>query len=373
MAGDVVTRENLNQLPATTVGNCYYEIQPFTMREGFGPSVSWTAVRCRIDAARRFDWRTAMVGRVRVARSIGSASTPVLSRLIPETVKWGRPVDPLSPDRPPGLQYCTGAEHVLAAGLNAAGTLQTAATRWPETAGFYYDVRFEAFPYNVWDDTKTYAFAAYATATATGSPTVAPELFRYVIRDRKMTLREQPLPLGGPSAGYRIVDDATPANRKVVGVGKVNVVYEDVSYTWVRIPRGWPPPVAYALPAAGRLWPPATDLNPKAVNPDSVLYVRDEYVGRVNDDWFDHLDVRGYAFAPGELRYDGYQTAEYVDAAGDEVMDCTFFFKRKKGGWNKFLTADGSYAAVSQDGLSTGTKLYPEGDLNLLFSYAGSI
>lgn len=372
MAGDVVRRTNLNQLARTTVGNIYYETQPLTLRDGCGPSVGWTQMRCKIDEPHRFDWVRAMVGRVLAVRSVTSSSTPVLSRLIPETLKFDEPLNPERPDRPRRLQYCVGMETVQSLGLNANGTLGTFGG-WPKTAGNCYDVRFERFPYNVWDDTKTYAFAAYATANSTGSPTVAPELFRYVVRNKRMTPREQPLPLGGPGSGFKVVDDSVEANRLTIGVGKRTVLYEDVVYTWVRIPRGWPPPVAWPPPATGPVWPPASDLNPKASEPASVYYTRDEYVGLVNHDWFDHLDVRGYAFPPEELRYDGYQTEEYVDAAGDEVMDCSFYFKRKKGGWNRSLKADGTYVSVSSTGLSTGAKPYETANMNNLFQWTAAL
>lgn len=376
MAGDVVLRTNLNQLPATTVGNIYYETQSINMRDGCGPSVGWTQLRCRIDDTNRYNWVRAMVGRVLVnvppgPYSIGSSvlGVPYLSRLVPEGLKFAEPS--LVPGVPPRLQYCSGMETVLSLGLNAFGSM---GSPWPQTSSYMYDVRWERFPYEVLDDFSTAALQSYCMGKApVGTNQMALELFRYMIRSRKNTSREQPIPTG--VAGFKLIDDSVPTNRQVIPglVAQKVVSYADVMYTWCRIPRGWPPPIQWTPPAVTfppgyPLWPPY--VNPALSSPTSTLYARDKYIGTVNDQAFDTGSVRGYAFQPGELRYDGYDQTEYVDAAGDEVADVSYLFKYKKGGWNNCLNALGNLVGFSTDGTSFGTFMYQTSNFNNLFQYS---
>ncbi|PND66255.1 hypothetical protein C1T15_28170, partial [Escherichia coli] len=85
-----------------------------------------------------------------------------------------------------------------------------------------------------------------------------------------------------------------------------------MTYKWVRVPVGWPPPVGWT----GTTWPPK--FNPVAKNPNALTRACDAFIGGVNDYWFDCAAVDGLCWPPGSLLYTGYDPGlPYYDAAGD--------------------------------------------------------
>lgn len=336
-------------LPRTTRSSIPYEIEALTPRETWGAGNSNSTIVCRQKFDDSADWVRDMVGEVKVVKP---GSTALLQRYIPEALGFGDG----------RVQFCSicdqteQGEEPNGAGSNFANEL----TGWPQTKWCKYKVVFEAFPYAVIDDAAVAVIQAGAGAWAG-----APELYRYVVRTRRTYSREQPIPAASTAGGFKIIDDAVPANRKPIGqVGFRVVAMADVTYKWVRVPVAWPPPVGYAGSISP--WPPA--FNPVALDPATVKRTRDSFIGTINSTSFDCAAPDGYCWDEGVLLYTGYDDShKYWDAAGNWVCDVIFSFKFKEGGWNKFLSARGEWKAVSLDGTSTGTRPYATNDFNALF------
>lgn len=351
-------------LPKTTRSGIPYEIKAVSP----GPKESWgagngsTSIECRVLWENSAQWIRDMVGDVGV---IKPGSTLLLKRNIPETVQFGD-------ERP---QWCTLIDQIDQGGNPSEGAnFSQAGSNWPQVAWCRYRAVFEVVPYDILNDADVAEIEAGAGAYAG-----AIELYRYVVRTRRTTSREQPIPAASTAGGFKVVDDATPANRKPVGqIGFRVIEMADVTYKWVRVPVNWPPPIGYTGGTVENPWPPV--FNPVALD-TTKLRARDKFIGSINDNWFDAASPNGYAFAPGTLLFVGYDDSNrYYDAAGDWVCDITYNFKFKggvdasgnAGGWNYFLDANGNWKLVSLNGLSTGTKPYTTNDFNKLFKYAAS-
>lgn len=338
-------------LPVTTVGSIPYEIDALSPRESWGAGNGSTSVLCRQLWERSSEWIRAMVGRVEIVKPGG---TPLLRRAVPQIVEFGD-------DRP---HWCSMVDQVDQGGeLEDGAPLQTAVTGWPETRWCRFRATFEVFPYRI----RTEAEIDEAQAAA-GSYPGARELYRYMVRSRRVYSREQPIPAASKAGGFKVVESPPLATPQPIGqVGFRVVSYADVTYKWVRVPINWPPPIGYTGPVVP--WPPLA--NPKSANPDAVEYARDKYKGRINADWFDAGAPDGYAWAPGTLLYLGYDDSyRYDDAAGEYVCDVVYSFKFKERGWNYFLNAKGEWKEVSLDGTSTGTKPYQTAAFDDLFRHA---
>jgi hypothetical protein len=352
-------------LPVTTRSGTPYEIEALSPREVWGAGNSSTSVVCRQKWSESAAWIRDMVGTVSIATFAGQA---VLSRGVPEALGYadGR------------VQFCSMVDQVEQGGNpnDDDGTAEdpdnfTTPEGWPQTLWCKYRATFEAFPYAVLSDDDVSA-AQDAFTAAGGAIAGAPELFRYIIRTRKTYSREQPIPAAGPAGGFRVVDDSGSGPGKVIGQAGFRVVsMADVTYKWVRVPVGWPPPIGYT----GGVSPWPGQFNPAGINVATDKRPRDKYIGSVNSTDFDTAAPDGYCFPAGTLFYVGYDDSErYFDAAGQWVCDVVYSFKFKEGGWNTFLNALGQFEPVTDNGRSAtygggtpGNPPYTGNDFNNLF------
>lgn len=363
-----------------------YEIEALTALETWGAGNGNSTLVCKQKWDTTDSWIRDMVGEVQVTRP-GSAY--LLRRYVPEIVQYGD-------DR---LQFCTIVDQVSQGGNpeslppppimavpDPLKNFSQAVSFWPRTLWCKYKTVFESMPYEVLDDTQVSeiqgAAGAYAGAT---------ELYRYCARTRKSYTKEQSTPGGsatGTNPGFYVVDDAMPANRKLVPGGVVfrNIQFADITITWVRVPIGWPPPAGYdADPRDGAVivWPPL--VNP-VVADIAKQRTRDTLQGRVNSDWFDCASPDGLCCPPETLLYSGYDDSKkYKDAAGDWVCDVVFSFRYKGGadadgnvrGWNHYMSSSGVWVPVTTDtvpgdgtrGTTAGKRPYKTADMNNLFQY----
>ncbi|AMV25443.1 hypothetical protein VT84_13660 [Gemmata sp. SH-PL17] len=364
MPGDVVEGTGLSELPATQNSGYPFEIEALSPRERWGAGTGAASIVCRVPWETSADWIADMVGGVRVVRG----STLELQRALPEQLNYGD-----------GRQmFCTGVEQLDMGGNAGDEPFSDAINCWPRADWIRYKAVFEVMPYKV--RTLGEIDAMVAGAASVGFTGQAKELCRWVIRNRKGSVREQKLPLGASATAFAIEGSSVPGPPKPIPgeVGFKNVVYADVAYTWVRVPVGWPPPATWTAAGVGDPWPPPANAKiynngtfvADAAASEALKYARDAFLGSVNDDWFDVADPDGYAFAPGTLLYVSYDdNYKYDDAAGNQVMDVVYYFRYKAGGWNKFLNADGDLVTVTLGGVAGGTKVYSENDFNDLFQY----
>ncbi len=332
-----------------------YEIDALTDKETWGAGNGNTTIVCRQKWLDTFAWIRDMVGEVEVTRP---GSTYLLNRYVPEIVQYGDG----------RKQFCTIVDQ-LEQGGNPTDVIgqfnfQQAVNFWPKTLWCKYRTVFESPPYAILSTSDLTAISA-----AAGDYAGAKELYRYCVRTRKTYSREQPIPAASTAGGFKVIDDAVPANRKPIGqVGFKVVSMADITIKWVRVPIGWPPPVGYDadVPGIGLVtWPPL--VNPVVLD-ITKQRTRDTYKGTINADWFDCAAPDGLCIPPGELLYIGYDDSnKYIDAAGDWVTDITFTFRQKEGGWNKFLSALGEWKEVSLDGTSGGARPYGTNNFNNLF------
>jgi hypothetical protein len=347
-------------LPVTTRSGIPYEIEALSPREVWGAGNNSTTVVCKQTWEDSATWVRDMVGESAVV--LGGTQL-LLQRRVPEVLPYndGR------------TQYCSVVDETDQGenpGGDPAANFSDVDTGWPRTRWLKYRATFEAFPFAVLSQAEMGAIA-----TAAGSLAGAIELYRYVIRSRKVYTREQPIPAATAAGGFKVIDDVVAANRKPIGqIGFRVIEFADIQYKWVRVPVGWPPPLAYA--GGANPWPPSP--NPLALDTTKER-ARDKYAGTINSDWFDAAAANGYACAPGTLLYLGYDDSyQYYDSAGAWVCDVVYSFKWKGGrdntgavgGWNKFLDATGVWREVSLSGLSAGVKPYTTNNFNHLFMYA---
>jgi hypothetical protein len=342
-------------LPVTTRSGIPFEIEALSPRETWGAGNGNTSIVCRQKWDGSATWIRDMVGTVAVTRP---GSQLVLTRNIPERIQYGDG----------RIQFCSIVDQVEQGGNAAEVNFSQAGTNWPETDWCKYRAVFEVFPYAILTSTEQADIQ-----TVAGSYAGAIELYRYVIRSRKTYSREQPIPAAGPAGGFKVIG----TNRPIGQVGFRVVSMADVTYKWVRVPIGWPPPLGW-VPVFDTDWPWPPKVNPtgstlQASGGTSTggLRARDTYIGTINTDWFDVAAPDGYCFAPGTLLYTGYDDSNrYYDAAGDWVCDVVYSFKFKEGGFNRFLDANGNWVEVSSDGTTSGQRPYQSNNLNNLFQYA---
>lgn len=352
-------------LPRTRRSGIPYEVEALSPRESWGAGSGTTSLICKVWFDDSVQWIKDMVGEVFVGGQTGGL---LLKRHVPEILRYN--------DSGSGsdsrVQFCTQVEQTAQGGNESGDNMALPDSKWPRVDWCKYRVTWEAMPYAILDDGDPIGTlpAMADIAAAAGAYAGARELYRYILRTRKTYSREQPIPAASTAGGFKVIDDATPANRKPIGqVGFRVVSMADVTYKWVRVPVGWPPPTGYAAPDPAHPWPPK--FNPGAADPAAIRRARDKYVGTINDDWFDCAAADGYQWEPGTLLYKGFDdSTKYYDAAGDWVCDVVFTFQFKEGGWNKFLTAKGEWKEVSLDGTSSGQRPYQKNNLNNLFQYS---
>lgn len=351
-------------LPKTRRSGIRFEMEALTPRESWGAGNSNSTFVCRQLANDCARWIKDMVGEVSVVASGSQGARLRLRRYIPEPLAYGF----FSDDN--RVQFCSIADQTECGGTSDGVNFSSPGSKWPATDWYKYRAVFENFPYAILDEAPIGSLPSLTDiATAAGPFAGARELYRYVIRSRKTYSREQPIPAASTAGGFKVIDDAVPANRKPIGqVGFRVVGMADVTYKWVRVPVGWPPTIGYVAPNPANPWPPK--FNPAAVDPSTKRRTRDTFKGTINNDWWDCAAVDGYCWAPGELLYLGFDDSfRYFDAAGDWVCDVLFTFKAKEGGWNSYLDATGLFKEVSLTGTSAGRRPYETNDFNSLFEY----
>lgn len=353
-------------LPQTTASGIPYEIEALTPREVWGAGNNSTTLICRQKWDGTASWIQDMVGRVTV---IKPGSTLLLKRYVPEMVQYGDG----------RRQFCSICEQTEQGGNADNSNFSQAGTNWPETDWTKFRTVFEAFPYAVLTDPE-----CDIIATAAGGYAGAKELYRYVVRSRRDYSREQPIPAASLAGGFRVATGTIAAPGQTIGqVGFRAIGMADITFKWVRVPVGWPPPVGYTPADPSNPWPPA--FNPAALNPAANRRTRDSFLNCINDDWFDVAAPDGICAPPGTLLYTGYDDSNrYYDANGEWVCDITFSFKQKQaidsagsyGGWNYFLDARGRWVRVNLEGIvpgtvgATDTPPYQSKPFNDLFKYS---
>lgn len=356
-------------LPKTRRSQIPYEMEALTPREMWGAGNSSTSLVCTQFWNYSATWIKDMVGEVKVVSAGSLALGLLLKRHVPEHLRYNDAGDGADTR----IQFCSTVDQVDQYGNPVGdGNFAQVSTNWAETRFAKYRAVFESYPFAILDEANWIGSLppmidiVIATAPFSG----ARELYRYVIRSRKTYSREQPIPAASTAGGFKIIDDAVPANRKPIGqVGFRVVGMADVTYKWCRVPVGWPPTIGYVPPNPAAPWPPK--FNPAALDPATIRRTRDTFKGTINHDWFDCAAADGYCWPPGELLYLGYDDSfKYFDAAGDWVCDVVFTFKAKEGGWNKYLDATGQFKEVSLTGTSAGARPYQTNNFNNLFQYS---
>jgi len=360
-----------SRLPKTVTGDMPYEVGALTARETWGHGHGATTLVCRQTWNQSARWIRYMMGDAKILPSATGQVIPRLRRNLPEPLRYPEVGD--GSDK--RVQWCTGLSQIDQGGNpdplddelspeSTAPFLQ-GGTNWPATLWCRYQVTWETTPYIV----RTEAEISDIITAANAGPVAyggARELLRYVVRDKKTYSKEQPIPAASNAGGFR---DIT-TGRSIGQVGFRVVQMADVTYKWVRVPFGWPPPPGWLIANPADPWPPP--VNPQVLGPATVRPVRDTYIGKVNSTYFDMADPLGLAWQPEEVLYVGYDVYPYYDSSGDFVCDYTFKFKYKEGGWNKFLNASGTWVTVTLDGTATGTKPYATADFNDLFQWVAA-
>ncbi len=365
-------------LPYTTRNAIPYEINALTPRETWGAGNSNTSIQCRQKWDRTVAWIKDMVGEVFVSRQTQSL---LLKRHIPELIQYNITADGTD-NR---IQFCTIIDQIDQGGNPDVGAGQVftnfaqETTNWPETAWARYHAVFESVPYAILDDATPLGLLPSVSDIVAGAGAFAGarELCRYVTRQRKSYTKEISVP--GPNVaanrGFAVID----ATRNYIPGGYAfrNRSFAEVSYTWIRVPIGWPPPVGWLPGAAEPVWPPK--FNPAAGAPATLLRTRDSFLGTVNSTYFDCAAPDGYCWQPETLLYTGYDDSKkYYDAAGMWVCDIVYTFKFCEGGWNKYLSGSGEFVEVSADvipgddkhGRATGRKPYQTSVFDNLFRWS---
>lgn len=296
-------------LPQTTRSGIYYEIDALNPHEQWVPGGSQVAITCRVLTDDAETWAIDMVGKTRFN---GGAQ---FARDLPEPYPFAN------------YFYCTKVEQIDQGGLNDEGTFADAGTGWPFTKWQRFRCTFEGLPYLVIPDSAL-------------KSTAPKELQRYTIRQRRVYIKEQQIPGGG----FKIIDDVTPANRKVIAqVAFKTVAFADIQYTVVR----WP---VVDIPTGSTT----------------------TQMGTINNATFDTIGDGAYFLSAGSLLFSGFDDRNrYYDAAGDWVVDMVYSFRWNSNGWNKFINSTGGFTSVSSDGTSGGTKPYTTSDFALLFVPSG--
>jgi hypothetical protein len=361
-------------LPYTRRRGIRYEIEALTPREVWGAGNSNTNLVCRVEWEVAASWIADMVGSVAVEpilTSTGQVRALSLRRYVPEMLRY----NDLGGGGDKRIQFCTMIDQTMQGGNVAEDNMAQAVTNWPEVDWCKYRATFESCPYAILDRATALGLLPSMSqiAGAAGAFAGADELYRYVTRTRRNYTKEVSVP--GPNVsknlGFFVVGSVPPAAIPG-GYAFRNLTFADVTYTWVRVPVGWPPPVSYL-----GAWPPV--FNPVAGDPTTKARTRDSFIGTVNGDYFDCAAPDGYCWAPESLLYTGYDDSrKYFDAAGAWVCDVQYFFRFKEGGWNKYLNASGDFSRVSADvvpgdglhGTEAGRQPYATNTFDSLFQWS---
>jgi hypothetical protein len=358
-------------LPKTSRRLIPFETAQLGMMDTWGAGNGNLIVPCRVLTGQSPLWVVDMVGQVSVIAPGGDLQ---LTRYVPERFPGfaSQGVD----ER---VMYCSGVQSTECGDVpvpNFQGNFANPRTKWGETLWRKYTATFESWPFKVLTDAQ-----ADDVVISGGTYGGARELTRYVVRSRSASTKEQPIPAG--SQGFRDTTGGSSGSpgKKIGQVAYRAIQYQDVTYTWKRIPIGWPPPIGWTGFNPGIPWPPPVGLT--AADP-TKRYARDAFLNAVNDDWWDVAAPDGYAWPPGTLLYVGYDDSNrYYDAAGQWVCDVSFRFKAKmgldadgfRGGWNYAMTAAGKWVYINLEGYTGGatdTPPYKKLDFNKLFRYAAS-
>lgn len=371
-------------LPRTVRGDLPYFVEALSPREVWGHGHGTTSIvlgQTWNDSAK---WLRLMLGEweVRSREAPGGKVMPQFVRLIPEKLRYPEGALLGTDTR---VQWCTGLSQTEQGGNpidsgdpyeppDNTAPFSDGVTNWPATAWCKYQAQFETTPYVIRTDSEIADILAQPSG---GVPLDDPEFLRYVVRQKRVYNREQPIPAATSAGGFKLIADAV-ADRKPIGqTAFKTIMLADVTYRWCHIPLGWPPPPGWSpvggVPPGG-IWPPKS--NP-AITSFPVQHVRDSYIGTVNERLFDSFDPEGYSFLKETLLYTGYETEDFYNASGQRTQNITFKFKYKEGGWNKVLDAFGAWREVSADvvkgdglaGTNAGRRLYEKREFQNLFKY----
>jgi hypothetical protein len=360
-------------LPRTWRGVMPYQVEALTPREVWGHGHGTTNIVCTQTWENAAPWMRYMLGEWEVFTvATSQGARPDFVRHIPEPLRYG--------GNDLRVQWCTGLTQTEQGGNpvtfgqrpeESTTEFATDVTNWPRTAWCKYQGVWETTPYVI----RTYDQIIDLRAQDWGTTGPEPiEFLRYVVRSKRTYSKEQPIPAASPAGGFKVIDDAVAANRKVIGQTGFRVIsMADVSYKWMHTPAGWPPPAGWTptlvpgAPPNQQYWPPLK--NPAFAGGQRT---RDSYVGKINSVIFDYCDPEGYCFPAGTLLYTGWSDEVFYNEAGQRTANVTYNFKFKEAGWNKFLSARGEWKEVSLTGLSTGTKPYETADFRKLFEYVSA-
>ncbi len=167
-----------------------------------------------------------ILGSVNVAINTITPLGPCLLRSIPEKLAYGDG----------RVLWAMDADEVDSGGNEDEVPMQSA-NGWPAPDWVRYRVEFQTTPYRILTNSQILSQFGQAEPL---------ELYRYMIRSRKNTAREQPIPLGVTGAGFLTVDEFKTPIPSALSFKAVQ--YADVSYTQVRVPIGWPPPAGWTPP-----------------------------------------------------------------------------------------------------------------------------
>jgi hypothetical protein len=350
-------KSNRPGLPQTTRSSIYYEIESLTPSERWAPGANLTTMNCRVDADDAYRFIEDMVGSVYV-NSFG-----VLRRYLPEKYPYAN-------------QWCTRVEQIDQGGdpndVNAnnpsGGPGADPANGWPVPQWIRYRCTFEGMPFDLLtDDEVDEATGAYRSAGGlslssflTGASTA--ELYRYVERKVKSSIKEQQVPGG---AWYIVDPTAPPGTQPAKLQGQSlfkRVGMADVQYVWNRVP-------VVNLPLG---------------NINACLGCVNNAIWDTIADTGSKMAAGGYCWYPGTLLFTGWDDSRrYFDADGTWVVDIVYFFEYKSlppppgltgtdsPGWNWFLNAVGVPVTVTSDGQPYNGKNqipYYSADFNQLFS-----
>lgn len=376
-------------LPRTVRGDVPYFVEALSPREVWGHGHGSTSLVCGQTWSDSAKWLRLMLGEweVRSRSAPGGKVYPQFVRLIPEKLRYPEGALLGTDAR---VQWCTGLTQTEQGGNpeeddgsyipgDSINPFTDGVTNWPATAWCKYQAQFETTPYVIRTDSEIAdMLAGWDAAIILDDP----EFLRYVVRQKTVYNREQPIPAATNAGGFKLVvdPDTTPTGRNSVGVAFKTIMLADVTYRWVNHPLNWPPPPGWSPSRAAvpnKIWPPR--VNPVAKT-DYARPLRDQYIGTTNTHYFDFIDPEGYAFEPETLLYTGYQTEDFYNASGQRTQNTTFKFKYKEGGWNKVLDAFGVWREVSADvvkgdglaGTKSGRRMYEKKTFQDMFKYLES-
>lgn len=328
-------------MPPLTLGIQFSDLYPlrtrrrgvpyFELVQGLQESLSHTERRttrvCRIKAANYDDWVLDMLGDD--LRHVVADGHVFIRRTTPDgQLTGGKSI------------YAIGMDWMF--GLEPYHALNRPRTRL-NFLEYVYALQYASLPYDVLDDNDP---QMRASLNAGGTP----ELLRYV--ERQSTQAVEALAI--PGGQFKMVDDATPANRLPLNEPppKALSVFE-LTYIWHRVP-------AQALPV--------TAIKACAGRVNSVPFDAEARASR----WpFRAFPAGTLLCGPVDYRY-------YTNFWNRPMVDVVFKFSYRDHGlaadgisrasWNHvYRHQAGTWALATHDGLSTGRKIYEAADFNTMF------